>query len=174
MCNEDSDIKINIIPGPPGKIVFTQVLTHGNAEAGRTVFSLTSAGEEFPEYEKTIKGFSWKWSCKFRKQHLQELSNSLEVVSRTTRAHMEFDTDAKELSFSKSDDITEVNDALLPCSEAVNKAGIPLGSDLSSRHLYEAVSHTDANEMEIFFSGKNSIGMLVVDEHIKMYFSPFK
>lgn len=166
---DDGDVKIVQTAGSPSRVIFEQDMEHGSARIGRTVWKPNSGIDKFAQYEHIIKGIDFNVKFSFSRQEAKGLCNDLATVKNSIRTRVTVNPKNGMAEFFKQD-MTGSVETFLPI-EAPEGDSIEL--DLSSTHLAACVAKSASERMQMMFSGKSSLALLVVDDYLQMYFSPF-
>ena len=163
------------------RIVLKQAIIYGTQSVGENSFSIALA-DKFAKIDDLIKKLDFSpFRCTVRTDRFKDCCANL-TLSEVAQSVTKFDVEKKELSFAKRDGVADM-EIRLPIEPSTKE---PLDLELSSRHLAVSADVADRDSIELCFSGKHSLAMILlardyVDENtrdkvaceLRHYFSPY-
>lgn len=169
MCVANQDVNISVSQDNPPRVMFSQSISYAMTEMGKATYQVVALNDKFPPYEDIIKKLDFISSCKMNTQAFKEVCSTLAIFERV-RTTMDFSVGKREIKFNKSASNGSVKRAL-----ALDDAdGEDMVIDISSRHLLVAAKAASQDAVDMFLSGKKSMGLLELGDGVRMYFQPFK
>lgn len=150
-------------------IMIQYPLTYGGAEVGVVEYQLAGF-DKFPKYEKRIKDLSEVCSCAVLTEDLKNVCSILAIVD-TSKTRLRVEPGANKITLQKTSAAGSLDEVSLPLV-----AGSAKGKDIevciSNRHLADAVAKAESDQVELVFSGRNSLCKIKFGE-FEQYFAPY-
>lgn len=158
----------------PKSLYVRQQSLFGTQTVGYRTARICGTGIKFGSFESRLGQLDFARACKVQRSSLKKICDGLDVF-QFVRTKVSYDPSKKKITFSKR----EANTVLKPL-DVEDASGDPLDLDISSKHIKQAVSVCDEEQLKIEFSGKDSLVMVgVLDREnesysrFRCYFMPF-
>jgi hypothetical protein len=148
-------------------IMIQYPLTYGGTDVGTVEYQLPSF-DKFPKYEKRIENISTVCECTVLTEELKNACSILSIVDMT-KTRLRVEPSANKITFQKTSATGSLDEVSMPLVKA---SGKDIEVSISARHLEVVVAKADQEQVDLVFSGRNSLCKIKFGE-FEQYFAPY-
>jgi len=172
MPNKEKDVDISCLMNDKiGSAVFSQPFELSGKAVGKTMVKVSCAPEPFSKFEKTIGMLSFKDKIKFNREQAREVLGRVSVFADKDNPHVVVEIDPVESSLNLHKNERKGSGLLggIPLSLCQSEA---LSVIFPVRILDECLKHADSDDIELDFSGLQTLSKFTLGQDYFGYIQP--